>query len=70
MNDIRPSRTFDDMIPMPAGYEIQSQGNTVLAVDPAGVKPTLYYVFSFRDRGWHPWPLQDQVVPVDRVDRA
>jgi hypothetical protein len=39
---------------MPEGYEMKLEGMTILGVDPAGVKPTLYFTFPERGRGWQP----------------
>ena len=56
MEHIKPCRTFDLVTPVPDGYEMDADGSTILAVDRSGVKPTLYFSFPERTRGWHPCP--------------
>lgn len=56
MEHVKPCKTFDLVTPMPEGYEMRLDGTTILAVDPKGVGPTLYFNFPERTRGWHPVP--------------
>lgn len=56
MDHIKPAGTFDLVTPVPDGYEMASYGSTLIAVDPAGVKPTLFFSFPARNRGWHSYP--------------
>ena len=53
MEHVKPCNTF--VTPVPDGYEMDADGSTLLAVDPRGVKPTMYFSFSARVRGWHPY---------------
>lgn len=55
MEAIKPCKTFEAVGPLPEGYELQVDNNFVLAVDPTGAKPTLYWSFPARDRGWKPF---------------
>ena len=50
---IKPSGTFDLVTPPPHGYEETMDGVSFIEVDPAGVKPTLYFTFPLPTRGWH-----------------
>ena len=53
MEHIKPCHTFDLVPAVPDGYEMDADGSTILAVDRSGVKPTLYFSFPKRTRGWH-----------------
>ena len=53
MEHIRPSGTFALVTPPPDSYETELRGNIIFAVDPNNAKPTLYFSFPARDRGWH-----------------
>lgn len=55
LEPLAPSCVQNILTPVPDGYEMQMRGVTILAVDPKGEKPTLYFDFLAQSRGWRPY---------------